>query len=1769
MLDLLPKVGAQRLRDFHDEIGDEKIEFGVYTHLKKDGTSMKMEINGQKMTYAGKECMMVICNNVTEQIRKEQIEALEYRLMEKSIKADTQLETILREYLLGLESVFGDMELTLLWVKNKRLHNLSSPSLPKEYVKAINGAEIGPKVGSCGTSAFTKKTVIVENIAESKEWEDYRHLILPHGYNACWSQPIFDSNHDVIATFANYYKSVKSPTQNDLELLEKNASILSIILENCSRAKEVEVSNQRYEHVTRATFDAIWDFDMRASDVKWGSSYHKIFGEMDFPDLDDRKKVIARLHPEERKEIVADAAEALAGKSNNWTLEHRYLKSDGTYAHVLNRGVILRDKSGRPLRAIGAMRDVTTERAENRRLKLIESVITNTSDAVLITEADPIGKPGPRIIYANDAFEKVTGYSPKEMMGKTPRILQGPKTDQEELGRMRVALDNGEPFETTIVNYHKDGSEFWNNFSINPVKNNRGELTHFIAIERDVTVQKNQEIQKKLITEISEFFNQDLDLRSTVQMVMKHLVSSGHFNFAETWMMSEDKTHLALLTSYSADKQTKDFYKESSRIQKFDKGVGLPGTVWELSREVLWEGVDEKNEFVRKAAAKQAGLKQVLGVPLLTNGKLIGVVAFGSRQSNKELLSFKTIFSEIAKVLAGQLERKKLEEELSLLFRNSPDILSIAGPDGYFIRVNPAFCELLGYTEEDITSIPFTEFIHPDDLNLTVQEYDETISGERRAQGFVNRYRTKDGDYKWIAWNSSDLFKDEGYAFAYGRDVTEKKELEDLLENATELANLGFWELDVINDTLYWSPMVRKLHEVDEEFELSFDAALSFYDSNAKALIQRYVDAAITKEEDFSFELPITTAKGNEKWIKCIGKTESNDARVVRIVGSFQDIHQRKEAEVRLRNTADNFPGVIFKYYLYPDGTDELKFVSEGSRTIWQLSPEECMNSTEDVWSQIREAGDEKSLADSIIQSAESLTQWHHEWQNVSPDGKKRWHEGNGSPTKLSDGTIAWDSVIIDITDRKELEDLVERANKMARIGSWEYHLDERDGNMFWSSMTRKILEVDEGYDPKLSHGLEFFEASSRERIELASNRLVKHGEEFDLELLTNTAQGHPRWVRCIGEAERRNGRTFKIFGSLQDIHERKMAEQALRESEARLQGIMSSQTHYIIRTDLKGKYTFYNEKFYEDFGWTHQSEDLTGVSGMNSIKEYHHGRVESVVGKCISNPNTVFQVELDKPRNDGGTVTTLWDFICLLDSEGNPSEIQCSGVDISDRVEAERALQSMYNEKVDILESIGDSFFSVDQNWTVTYWNSRAEELLQTPRQAILNQNLWDVFEEARSMLFYEMYEKALSEQVTVNFDQYYPPNKSWFQVSAYPSKNGLAVYFKDITEKKESEEQLKLSNERFEKVAEATNDAIWDWDVQKGTLFWGNGFQDIFGYNVKEFEPTMENWLTHIHKRDQARVKKSFYKAVDDPNTRNWQMQYRFHRANGNVAYVEDRGVVIRNESGSATRVVGAMTDITERKEYEKSLRDLNASLEKQARELSISNAELEQFAYVASHDLQEPLRMVTSFLTQLEKRYGESLDDKAQKYIYFAVDGAKRMREIILDLLEFSRVGHYDSPFTKVDIAELINEVKALHRKAIEEKGAKIVMTTEMPEILGQRSPLLQVFQNLIGNSLKYSQKDTRPRIEISANKKGKEWLFAVKDNGIGISEDYHDKIFVIFQRLHGKDEFDGTGMGLAIVKKIVESFHGQIWLESEEGEGATFFFTLPNQKNRKNE
>ncbi len=1008
-----------------------------------------------------------------------------------------------------------------------------------------------------------------------------------------------------------------------------------------------------YETIVNFSEDAIITKTLDGIVTSWNSTAEQLFGYSYDEIIGKHISVIIPANRiNEESEII--------GKIRAGELVRHYeterLKKDGSIVFISLTVSPLKNSSGTITGASIIARDITRQRREQQHSKLLESVITNTTDAILITDASPLQLPGPRIVYANAAFTKMTGYSFEEIVGETPRILQGPKSDNVELARLSKAMHEKSPCELTIINYKKNGEEFWNNFIVNPIIDEKGKCTHFVSIERDITATKNEDVRNYFISEISKVFNGNSGFHESLDKFLSKLVGFGDYSLAELWLIDTEKKQLTLTSKIASIPETELFFSESAKKKSLTKGIGLPGIVWETRKSQFWDDISEPEHFVRREAAKIAGVRSIYGIPIFSNKEVTGVLILGLTVSEIENVAFMDTLEGIGVVLGNEIVRKQLDEELNKIFTFTPDVLCTVSADGYFKKVNPAMSRILGYSEEELLATPFLSLVHVEDRQKTLAELGRILEG-RPTYYIENRYITKSGQVKWLAWTTTGASA-EGIIYCSAKDITEKKDLEVLITKATGIARMGGWEIDMLSGDIYWSVMVRQILEVRADVQPDLENAIRFYkEGESREIITRVIKDATEFGKPWDVELQIITAKGNTKWVRVIGEAEFVGDKCIRILGSFQEIDGRKKAE---------------------------------------------------------------------------------------------------------------------FAEKKALE---------------------------------------------------------------------------------------------------------------------------------------------------------------------------------------------------------------------------------------------------------ERNL---------ILESIDDAFFAVDKNWKVTYWNRKAEAVLGRSKSEVLDHNLWEVYADSTESNAYKMYQHAMDTFYATNFEDYSQRLNKWYEISIYPSLEGLSVYFKDVTDRKSTEIELKK----------------------------------------------------------------------------------------------------------------------------------LHQSLIKQARELEISNAELEQFAFVASHDLQEPLRMVTSFMTQLEKKYGDLIDDTGKKYIYFAVDGAKRMRQIILDLLEFSRVGRMEERQEEIDLTQLVNDMLPLLRKNIEESRAVITLG-KLPTVTINRTPISQVFQNLLGNAIKYRREGVAPQINIACEDGGNYWHFTVCDNGIGINVEYFEKIFIIFQRLHTREQYSGTGIGLAITKKIIETLHGKIWVTSEEGAGTTFHFTLPKK------
>lgn len=627
--------------------------------------------------------------------------------------------------------------------------------------------------------------------------------------------------------------------------------------------------------------------------------------------------------------------------------------------------------------------------------------------------------------------------------------------------------------------------------------------------------------------------------------------------------------------------------------------------------------------------------------------------------------------------------------------------------------------------------------------------------------------------------------------------------------------------------------------------------------------------------------------------------------------------------------------------------------------------------------------------------------------------------------------------------------------------------------------------------------------------------------------------------------------------GVVRDITDRKRTERRLRNREAQLERerdltdrILETSPVGIMVLDGNEEVTRINDRGRDlleinEGGAFSPSERATYTEDGRRLSEEEQPPIETArSGEAIS--DRVLRVE----QQDGGHRWLSVSTSPLLTDEGRVDRVVATGEDVTDFKERERRLErrtaELATELSEIYGRITDGFLALNEEWEFTYVNERAEEILRLDENELLGTDIWETFSEKQGTEFEERYREALSTQESVSFEAYYPPHDAWYEEHVHPSETGLSVYFQDITEQTEARRKLHEREQQLSALMENVPGMVYRCRNERGwpMKFVSDACQTLSGYDPSALEEGEITWGEDVVvEADRETLWNEIQTAADGQGT--FSETYRIETATGDRRWVRDHGRIAVDETDGDRWIEGIISDVTERKRLET--------------ELEASNERLEQFAYAASHDLQEPLRMVARYVQLIENRYEDRLDEDGKAFLKFAVDGAERMKEMIDGLLEYSRVETTGGPLEPVDLDDVVAETMADIQLKVDESDAEITIN-ELPVVNGDISQLRQVFQNLFENAIEYSG-DEPPCVHVTADRTGSDWTISVRDEGIGIDDDNHDCIFEVFNRLHGYDEHGGTGIGLALCKRIIEHHGGEIWVESNSDGGATFSFTLP--------
>ena len=603
-----------------------------------------------------------------------------------------------------------------------------------------------------------------------------------------------------------------------------------------------------------------------------------------------------------------------------------------------------------------------------------------------------------------------------------------------------------------------------------------------------------------------------------------------------------------------------------------------------------------------------------------------------------------------------------------------------------------------------------------------------------------------------------------------------------------------------------------------------------------------------------------------------------------------------------------------------------------------------------------------------------------------------------------------------------------------------------------------------------------------------------------------------------------------------------------------------------VMQIDRDLRFMAWSPQCEEIFGWC--AEEVIGkrYDEINIVHPDDEHLITEASARFDDLEFTAFNLFHRNITKSGRVIHVDWYNSILRDESGGLISTQAIAVDRTAEVEAQRALEEERN-----LFVAGPTMvvrWRDEPGWPVEYASPNMIAILgyrpadlvsgKVPALKWVHPDDFDEFQQDHNE-----FRRSRESQWTYKPFRMRTASGESIWVKAYASRvpgstaaDHFVAYAVDITRNYELQEQARMQEERLRNVIEGTSAGTWEWNVITGETVFNDRWAEILGYTLGELAPlSIDTWLRLAHPDDLERSSDLLQDHFDG-KTENYDFEGRMRHKDGHWVWIHDRGKLVeRAPNGDPLRVAGTHMDITQRKCDEAKILEANEELRK-------SNIELERFAYIASHDLQEPLRMVASFTQLLERNYSDKLDDTAREYIHFAVDGAKRMQQLIKDLLSYSRLGTETIEEASVGMDGVLARVVQSLQLSIDESCAEIICG-KLPAVRGDPGQLHQLMQNLVANALKY-RKNGQVEITVGSEQRGTECVFWVRDNGIGIDEQYAERIFEIFQRLHTRTEYPGTGIGLSICKRIVERHGGRIWVESTVGEGAAFFFTLERDR-----
>lgn len=1105
---------------------------------------------------------------------------------------------------------------------------------------------------------------------------------------------------------------------------------------------------------------------------------------------------------------------------------------------------------------------------------------------------------------------------------------------------------------------------------------------------------------------------------------------------------------------------------------------------------------------------------------------------------------------------------RKSEEKYKYLYEESQSFNIIVGFDGTIKDLNKATLDVLGYRKKDVINTPITDYVPEKQKKLVLELFKKSIAGKPTPTTDLSIY-ARDGSIHTILFSpgQSKIYENDtpiGLIFT-GIDITDRIQLQKEIKEsedkyrivASNTYDFEFW-IDPNGKYLYASPSCKNITGYSaNEFMNDPELQRKSIHPDDLAIYNTHIREEVKKQNPGLTEWRIIHTDGSTRWISHVCQPiYDDDRRYVGVRGSNRDITESKKVEKALQESEERLRLAQVSAHVgvwdWNTQTNELFFTPELNQ-LYGL-PAGTIKTYRD-WRDLAHSDDIDRIETDRDEAIANKRLFDLEFRILHSSGEFHWINAKGGAFYNKEGkAVRVIGVNIDITERKHMEETLQNSEERFRLAQRAAHI----GNWDWNVLTNSLewseeMEIIFGFKPgtfgkTYESFLNCVHSDDRLSVDSSVRASLEKGSPYDIVYRIVQHGKKIRWISATGDViQNEKGNAIRMLGIVQDITDRKLTVATLQETRKYLENLLNYANAPIIVWNSTFEITIFNHAF--ERLTSYKADKVIGQK--LSILFPQESRKESLIKivKTLSGEQWEI-VEIPILCKNGDIRLVLWNSANIYDNSGKVLVATIAqGQDITERKRTEEELVRLAS----FPENNPNPIIEIDFSGAIHYSNHKSKEL----------------FPGIEKIGFHHPYLKGLDKLIlNIQKERKYQSrsreikvDKSYYLQTFYyvPDKQRIRIYSTDITERKKAEDTLQESEEKYRRIVEHTTNVIMVTKPDGIISYLSPSSTDIFGYEPEELVGTNPNIF---YPDDTKKVMNGFNRALKGEKGSN--LEYRIVTKQGQTKWISHSWspVLIGNNLHS---VISVIEDIDQRKMNEENIQQLNNNLLNHSIELAAANKELEAFSYSVSHDLRAPLRSIDGFSQALLEDYSNVLDEQGADYIRRVRNATQKMGQLIDDMLRLSRLTRAELFYEKIDFSGLAQEIIEKLQNTDQSRKVRIKIQEGM-FVKGDKKLLEVLLDNLLGNAWKFTSKTKHSTIDVGETTKDKETVYYVRDNGAGFDMEYSDKLFVPFQRLHSTDEFSGTGIGLAIVSRIVHRHGGKIWAEGKVGKGATFYFTF---------